>query len=150
MDLVFPAGSPDGERVISQALLRGGRIIFVTLIPDPEPCGYGGTSWLMELDALTGNRLVSTPFDLTGGGTIDESDMLVGVVDTNDDNLIDADDSPMAVSGKKSKVGIIKTPGVVGAGEVEYKYTSGSTGEMETTLESVEGGGGRQSWRQLR
>lgn len=150
MDLVFPAGSPDGERVISQALLRGGRIIFVTLIPDPEPCGYGGTSWLMELDAITGNRLVSTPFDLTGSGTIDESDMLVGVIDTNDDNLIDEDDSPMAVSGKKSKVGIIKTPGVVGAGEVEYKYTSGSTGQMETTLESVEGGAGRQSWRQLR
>lgn len=150
MDLVFPAVSPDGERVISQALLRGGRIIFVTLIPDPEPCGYGGTSWLMELDALTGNRLVSTPFDLTGSDTIDESDMLAGVIDTNDDNLIDEDDSPMAVSGKKSKVGIIKTPGVVGAGEVEYKYTSGSTGEMETTLESVEGGAGRQSWRQLR
>ncbi|WP_404360019.1 pilus assembly protein [Methylotuvimicrobium sp. KM1] len=149
MDLAFPLNSPAGERVVSQALLRAGRIIFVTLIPDDSPCGYGGDSWLMELEALTGNRLVLTPFDISGDGYINLDDM-VTLLDTNEDGKIDGDDEALSASGKKSKVGIIKSPGVVGAGEVEYKYTSGSTGELETTLESVEGGSGRQSWRQLR
>jgi len=149
MDLAFPLNTPAGERVVSQALLRAGRIIFVTLIPDESPCGYGGDSWLMELEALTGNRLDLTPFDVSGDGYINLDDM-VTLLDTNEDGQIDEDDEALSASGKKSKVGIIKSPGVVGAGEVEYKYTSGSTGELETTLESVEGGSGRQSWRQLR
>jgi type IV pilus assembly protein PilY1 len=149
MDLAFPLNSPAGERVVSQALLRAGRIIFVTLIPDESPCGSGGDSWLMELEALTGNRLDTTPFDISGDGYINLEDM-VTLLDTNEDGEIDENDEALSASGKKSKVGIIKSPGVVGAGEVEYKYTSGSTGELETTLESVEGGSGRQSWRQLR
>ena len=35
-----------------------------TLIPSTSPCDKGGTSWLMELDALTGSRLDSSPFDV--------------------------------------------------------------------------------------
>lgn len=149
MDLAFPLDSQVGERVVSQALLRAGRIIFVTMIPEVGKCTFGGTSWLMELDALTGNRLDSTPFDISGDDNINLDDM-VTLVDTNDDGLIDGDDEALSASGKKSKVGIIKSPGVVGAGEVEYKYTSGSDSNLEMTVESVEGGAGRQSWRQLR
>lgn len=146
MDLVPPSRVAKGERVVTQALLRSGRIIFVTLIPDPSPCNYGGTGWLMELDALTGNRLNETPFDISGNGLIGVEDMVS--FDLNNDGTADS----VSASGKKSKVGIIKTPGVIGnpGGEDETKHTSGSTGAMETTLESVEGGSGRQSWRQLR
>ena len=50
MDLVSPSGF-QGERVIANPLLRNGRVIFTTLIPDQDPCGFGGDSWLMELDA---------------------------------------------------------------------------------------------------
>jgi type IV pilus assembly protein PilY1 len=149
MDLLPPSQTAAGERVVSQALLRAGRIIFVTLIPDETKCSFGGTSWLMELDGVTGNRLDTTPFDISGDQHIDSGDM-VTLTDTNNDNVIDENDDTTSASGKKSKVGIVKTPGVIGAGEVEYKYTSGSTGQLESTLESVEGGSGRQSWQQLR
>lgn len=151
MDLLTPPapGTGIGERVVSQALLRSGRIVFVTLIPDNGQCSFGGTSWLMEMEALTGNRLSMTPFDISGDNLINAGD-LTQLVDTNNDGVVNGSDSKLAGSGKKSTVGIIKSPGVISAGEVEYKYTSGSTGELETTIESVESGAGRMSWRQLR
>ncbi|MCQ8105216.1 PilC/PilY family type IV pilus protein [Methylomonas sp. SURF-2] len=151
MDLLTPPlpGTGVGERIVSQALLRAGRIIFVTIIPETGQCSFGGTSWLMEMEALTGNRLDLTPFDLNGDQLMNSADM-TQLVDTNNDNVINASDTKLAASGKKSRVGIIKSPGVISAGEKEYKYTSGSTGALETTVESVESGAGRMSWRQLR
>ena len=150
MDLVTPPqpGTAAGERVVSFPLLRNSRIIFSTLLPDDASCSFGGTSWLMELDALTGQRLEFTPFDLTGDNEINLDDQ-VEVFDTNDDGEIDSDDSAGA-SGKKSNVGIIKTPGIINAGQKEYKYTSGSTGALEGTTESSPTTSGRQSWIQLR
>ena len=68
MDLLEPSATTSiGERVVSAPLLRNGRIIFVTLIPIPpaqctDICGHGSgvTSWLMELDGVTGKRLATT------------------------------------------------------------------------------------------
>jgi type IV pilus assembly protein PilY1 len=150
MDLLTPPqpGTANGERVVSFPLLRSGRIIFVTLIPDNASCSFGGTSWLMELDALSGKRLNQSPFDLNGDNQINDSDNIT-IFDTNNDSVIDSGDT-VGASGKKSTVGIIKTPGVIGAGTVEYKYASGSTGALEGTTESVPGTSGRQSWLQLR
>src|SRR5262249_27988720 len=42
------------ERVIGTALIRVGRVIFTTVIPSTDPCDFGGTGWLMEIDAKTG------------------------------------------------------------------------------------------------
>jgi type IV pilus assembly protein PilY1 len=153
MDLVKPPSSTlEGERVVSFPLLRGGRLIFTTLIPSPHPCEFGGTGWIMELDAVTGSRLPSAggpPWDIYGSsgapdGAINSQDL---VRSTTSAGCTSADCSP---SGKKSNIGIIKTPGVISAGEKEYKYTSGSSGALEVTTESAGGAGGRQSWRQLR
>lgn len=144
------ASSSDGERAVSAPLLRNGRLIFNTLTPIPpsgtDICGAGsdGSSWLLELDALTGSRLPDTgssaPWDITGDGKIDDDDLVViGGVDT-------------AVSGKQSTVGTASTPGVVSAGKLEYKYTSGSkAGQIEVTTEqgTSSSSGGRQSWRQI-
>ncbi len=134
-----------GERQVSDPILRNGRIIFTTLIPSADPCEAGGSGWLMELDAQLGARLPYTPFDLNGDGVYDINDYV-------DSGLKDKDGNPIMVpaSGKKSKVGIINTPGVVGDKEKEYKYSSGSTGDIEVTsenpgLEYV----GRQSWNRL-
>jgi type IV pilus assembly protein PilY1 len=59
IDLLNPnlLGAGEGERVISRALLRSGRIIFTSMIPAPDPCQFGGEGWLMEVDALSGGRL---------------------------------------------------------------------------------------------
>ncbi|HET7921446.1 MAG TPA: hypothetical protein VFM15_01690, partial [Gammaproteobacteria bacterium] len=133
-----------GERSVSDAVLNGGRIIFTTLIPEGSACEYGGDSWLMELDASTGSRLTDeSPFDLDGNNKIDDSD-LVTYTDT------DGKEHVVAVSGKKSNVGIIKTPGIISAGEIQYKYYSGSTGKIGATTESAgTSSGGRLSWQQL-
>jgi type IV pilus assembly protein PilY1 len=149
MDLLTPPGTAGSERVVAQALLRNGRIIFVTLTPDNAKCSFGGSSWLMEIDALTGNRLNETAFDLSGNGVINAEDM-VKLVDTDNNGSINSNDALTSASGKKSTIGIIKSPGVVSAGTTEYKYTSGSSGLLESTQESTAGGGGRKSWRQLR
>ncbi len=154
LDLIKPsATTSDGERVVSAPLLRNGRIIFNTLVPIPPDgtavCGAAseGTSWLMELDALTGGRLPDTvggaPWDITGDGMIDANDLA----------LFGSGSNKVAPSRKQSKVGSTGTPGVVESGKLEYKYTSGSKeAEIEVTTESrppSTAAGSRQSWRQL-
>lgn len=142
MDLPTP-----GERQVSRPVLRGGRIIFTTLIPSTATCSYGGTSWLMEVDAITGSRLEETPFDVNGDGKFNSADWVFGTGDFDGDGTPETIKVP--VSGKKSKEGIIKTPAIIGAGEKEYKYASGTSGNVEITVEPGSGGEGRQSWRQL-
>ena len=133
---------PDpGERQVSRPILRNGRIIFTTVIPNSDKCNAGGESWLMELDALSGSRLAFTPFDLNDDQLFDQTDYVTVI--------IDGQPVDVPVSGKKSKEGVIKTPGIVQAGDLEYKYASGSTGGIEVTLEPGDIGAGRQSWRQL-
>ncbi len=136
-----------GERQVSDSIVRNGRIIFTSLLPSDDPCDFGGSGWLMELNVQTGARLAFTPFDLDGNGLFSSADFVnLGDIDG------DGNDDFVPVSGKKSKVGIISTPSVNNAagGEQEFKYTSGSTGSIEVTVENP---GptfqGRQSWRQL-
>lgn len=134
-----------GERQVSTPILRAGKIIFTTVIPSGDECSAGGDSWLMELDALSGSRLAASPFDLNRDHAFDIEDFVN--LDPNDP------DSPMvAVSGRKSKEGIIKTPGIIGgcaAGNIECKYASGSKGRIDTTIENAGNQKGRQSWREI-
>jgi len=149
MDLESPVNGWEGERVISTPLLRENRIVFATMIPTADACSFGGDSWLMELDAESGARLDTTPFDLNGDGVFDALDYVE--IDTGE---VDGDNNPIIirvpVSGKRSKAGIIKTPTVIRAGDREFKYASGSTGQFDRTTESRSVRLGRQSWRQLR
>jgi type IV pilus assembly protein PilY1 len=133
----------NGERQVSTPILRGGRIVFTTLIPNADPCGFGGDSWLMELDALQGSRLGASPFDLDNDGRFTNADFVPVT-------LADGTRVMVPVSGRKSREGIIKTPGVITAGEKEYKFASGTTGGIDRTVENAGNAGGRQSWRQIR
>jgi type IV pilus assembly protein PilY1 len=130
-----------GERQISTPILRGGRIIFTTLIPETDVCSFGGDSWLMELDALTGSRLEFTPFDLNEDRRFDSDDFA--------EIMIDGELTLIPVSGRRSREGIIKSPGIIQAGEIEFKYASGTTGGIDVTVERGSDASGRQSWRQL-
>lgn len=132
-----------GERQVSKATLRKGRVVFTTIVPSLDPCIAGGISYLMELDAITGARVSGkAPFDTNGDGSVGGDDLVT--VD------IDGVDTLVTVSGVQSAVGIIKTPGIVEGLENEYKYTSGTTGELETLVESVTDDHGRLSWRQIK
>jgi type IV pilus assembly protein PilY1 len=141
LNLLSPDGY-EGERQVSNTIVRNGRVIFTTLIPDSDPCGAGGSSWLMELDALSGARLTETPFDLNRDGRFDERDF---VRDPNG-NMVPA-------SGLQPEVGITPEPGVLigDNGNKEFKYNPGTTGEISVTVENPgRGAAGRQSWRQVR
>jgi type IV pilus assembly protein PilY1 len=138
---VPPPSGFKGEMQVSDSILRNGRIIFSTIIPNTDPCEYGGTSWLMELDALSGGRLVYPPLDLNDDGKFDNNDYV-----TLADGV-----TKVPVSGIQSSEGMIGKAGVLSGQNAEYKYTSGTSGNMQTIRENPGPGDiGRQSWRQLR
>ncbi len=128
-----------GERVVTVPLLRLGRVIFSTLIPESSPCVAGGRGWIMELDAQAGMNLGYSVFDINQDRTIDASD------------YVSIGGKQYAVSGKKSTVGIIKTPVVISAGKTEFKYSGGSEGTIEVIREKGTDSEqlGRRSWRIL-
>ncbi len=140
LDLIQPTTPPtqQGERVVDAPLLRFGRVIFNTLIPSTSTCSFGGTSWLLELSALTGQRLNETVLDVNGDGVFNADDYAGGI----------------PVSGMRSSVGITSTPTVITAGSREFKLQSGSdtSGTNEGVQVTTERGGDRPprgSWRQL-
>lgn len=154
IDLVSPGAANNlGERQVSNSIIRNGKVIFTTLLPSDDPCLDGGTSWLMELDFISGARLQYSPFDTNDDGNFDRADYIcIANCDLDADGNPDPDRVDVPASGKKSEVGIIPTPSIASeaGGQREYKYTSGSSGQIEVTVENPGPGfEGRQSWRQL-
>jgi hypothetical protein len=138
-----------GERQVTASILREGRIIFTTLIPEDDPCSAGGTGWLMELDAKDGSHLDFSPFDVDGDGNFDEDDYIQATVDVNGDGRVDENDK-VPGSGIKSQVGIIPMPAILANDDEEYKYTPGTTGDIQTVRENPgPSAKGRQSWSEL-
>lgn len=116
MDLVVPpktSSGPGGERVISRALVRYDRVIFVTVIPSSDRCQPGGSSWIMELELYSGGRTTASAFDLNGDGLFDSNDNLA---------------SGNNASGVRSKVGITKTPTWLENDTKAVKELSGTSG----------------------
>ncbi len=116
---------PDlGERVVFNPILRDGRFVFTTLVPDTGICSAGGSGWIMELDYLTGGAPAIPPF--------------IGV--------------PGDPSGiKPPGDGIPNTPTVIGDpdNKKEYKIVNESTGNTDVISESVLNKSGRLSWREI-
>lgn len=132
MTLKSPVNGGQGERVVSVPQLRAGRIIFVTLIPSSQSCAGGGTSWFMELDALTGGASSTVVFDFNNDGKFTAADLVNNKV----------------VSAFQSQQGIISAPVILSNGAYDRNLWAGTLG---TGGISSSGGGatGRQSWRQL-
>ncbi|MFK7864760.1 MAG: pilus assembly protein [Pseudohongiellaceae bacterium] len=119
-----------GERQVSNAIVRNGRVIFTTLIPSTVECEFGGTSFLMELDFRDGSALEFPAFDLNGDGEYDGDDT-------------DA-------SGRASDVGIMPTVSILADGAQDVAFGSGASGDIDVIQLSVGTQAfGRQSWRQL-
>src|SRR5699024_9409233 len=99
-----PPSGYNGERVVAKPLLRDGHVLFTTLIPAPkdQPCKAGGSSWLMEIGALTGAQTNDSVFDIDNNGKFDDADKI-----TDDDgDLIPA-------NGIRSTIGIVSTPTII-------------------------------------
>jgi type IV pilus assembly protein PilY1 len=119
-----------GERQVSNAIVRNGRVIFTTLIPSTVECEFGGTSFLMQLDFRDGSALEFPAFDLNGDGEYDGDDT--------------------SASGRASDVGIMPTVSILADGAQDVAFGSGASGDIDVIQLSVGNEAyGRQSWRQL-
>lgn len=139
--------SLNGERSVADPVLRNGRIIFTTLVPNTDPCGFGGDSYQIELNAFNGARLDYSPFDLNNDGTFNYKDYATISVP---DGSGGTKDVTVPVSGIRTSVGIVKTPTIISADGKEYMYLSGSNGKLEKIAGPAVGDSPRQSWLQLR
>lgn len=154
MDLINTQGGNtdnQGERVITEPILRGSRVIFTTmLLSSGDPCTPAGSGWLMELDAEQGTRLSDTPFDLNNNGSFGEDDYTQAPWDTNNDGKIDSNDV-IPASGIKPTVGSPSSPGIVTMdGDKEKKFIAGSSGNIQQLTERADGAKtGRLSWKEI-
>jgi type IV pilus assembly protein PilY1 len=124
-----------GERVAVDPIIRDGRIVFTTLIPDSSPCTAGGTGWLMELDFKTGGQLPSAPFDTNNDGNVDSNDARIAGA-----QLSVISSSPVAQSGYGTETN-----------PLENKYLNQSSGNVARVLESSSLFGNRRtSWIEVR
>lgn len=123
-----------GERVVSESSIRFGRASFSTAIPSSASCSYGGTGWIMEVDALTGNR--SLAFDVSKNGAINSSDYLGGK-------------SP--VGYKINAIPSAATTIGTGGHGVDVKIVNTTSGDLVGILEQgVTRNSERTSWEQIK
>lgn len=143
LDLTMPVSGAQGERVIRQSLLRHGRVVINSLTPESDPCGYGGTGALTEIDALTGNRLSIQPLDVDGDGDIDADDLIAIAGSSYITSSVSYDSIISAMF-------VLSTSGG-GSSGLEYKL--GSMTNNTVLIQAEQGGSsaqkGRRSWRQL-
>ncbi|HJR32576.1 MAG TPA: PilC/PilY family type IV pilus protein, partial [Pseudomonas sp.] len=118
-----------GERVIYQASLVSGRIVFTTLSVDTvDPCASFGSGKLVELDAFSGKMLN------------------YAVLDTNADGVVDGNDT---ISSGVIFTGGIPTLNAV-VNDATRKIVNDSGGGVTTLVEKSGGGSGRRiMWRQI-
>ena len=137
MDLPTP-----GERQVTNPVLSGSRIIFITTIPSDDPCSVGGNSWLMELKASSGQRLGATPFDTNGDGIFNSLDLLSGtpasgqsITGIGQGPVIRAGGNPATCTGPRCR---------------EQKLIGSSDGTIKTPLENPDTCSYcRAGWREL-
>jgi type IV pilus assembly protein PilY1 len=127
-----------GEKQVSNSILRSGRIIFSTLIPNDQPCNFGGTSFLFALDVHGGTQLDRPFFDIN-------KDRLF-----NDQDMTTVNGQLVPFSALQSEVGIIQTPTLITDGPSDLALTSGADGvpKVESTNRGQEPAG-RQAWRKI-
>lgn len=134
LDLLAPNNVYQGERLVTNPLVRDERVIFTTLLPNSDPCGFGGKSWFMYLDLLSGGMLPEAQTDTDGDGDIDQDDAVSS--GTQQDGAGTGANSAACLSGDCR-------------GDVVLNGDSG--GDLnQMLLRSYGAARGRQSWRQVR
>jgi type IV pilus assembly protein PilY1 len=98
----FPNSTSTGERSVFLPLLRGGRLIFTTVLPSNDPCLAGGSSFLMVIDPSSGGAFAGAVIDVNGDGKLNIDDRTSGSAL-----------APVYASGLKSEIGITNTPRLV-------------------------------------
>ena len=126
---------PDsGERIVTDAVIRGDLVFFNSMTPDTNPCQAGGSGWLMVAKSINGGRPGEIAFDLSGDSLLDDDDAIAG----------------NAAAGVEI-VGIPTAP--VNLSNIRYTSTTQTTGGSTIdTTDILRLGGprtGRLSWEEL-
>jgi type IV pilus assembly protein PilY1 len=130
-----------GERNVTDPAIRGGRVIFNTMIPLDDPCANGGTGWVMEVNVMTGNRYDTPTFDTNGDNAISNADLVSFGATPQLDNT-----SGRMTTAIPAPAGFLRMP----FPSYENKYVNTSSGTVTIIGEtSGLGSQGRVSWRQL-
>jgi Tfp pilus tip-associated adhesin PilY1 len=136
------------ERVVRDVLIRSGRAIVISTIPNTNPCAAGGSSWLYELDANTGGRLDTPQFDINNDNVIDENDLIKIQIPnwTGDENSPDRFlyYAPTAIWYPT----MVFTPTIMAMGKEEIKLMSTAAGSIIDLTETGEKRG-MVYWRQI-
>ncbi len=115
-----------GERVISDVQIREGKAIVIAFTPAITPCGSGGESFVMEMDACSGGRLPKPNFDISNDLFIDTDDQINIGTEENPDLV-----SPTGIQ----RPGRLLPPTILIRGVDEIKYFSSSRGVIEMVRE---------------
>ena len=119
----------DGERVVTDVLLRDGRLIVICFTPNPDPCSDGGSSFLMELSPFSGGATGGTIFDINNDGIIDQDDWVTIGSDVDGGNI------KLIPHGLKL-AGNVQPPAILQLNpRIEVKYLSSSTGAVHIVKE---------------
>lgn len=129
-------GTGVAERVAGRPFIFGPLVIFVSIVPDNDPCNAGGSSFVYAVDRYN------------GGATSAQ------VLDTNDDGIVDDDDrkNDKAVAAYKldhdtpSVSGTIITGSSSDSAQIQASLNVGGEGQL---IENS-GKAGRIRWRRLR
>ncbi|MDY6790175.1 MAG: PilC/PilY family type IV pilus protein [Thermodesulfobacteriota bacterium] len=128
------------ERSIMNVFVRDYVLNVITTIPSDSPCGAGGDSILMSMDACDGSRLDAAFFDINSDGTIDMQDMI---------NIGSANNPIWVPPTGWKKTGIYYPPAVLSLpGGIARYYYSTSSGNITTTDQTDEEKG-LFSWREI-
>ena len=76
------------ERVVNQPLVVAGVVFFTSFVPDSDPCGGSGGSYLYAVDFKTGLAPVAPVFDVNGDGKTDHNDAVQ--VDLDGDGVMES------------------------------------------------------------
>jgi len=68
-----------GEQIVTAPVLREGRVIINTMLPDGDPCDPDLDGWLMIVDAASGAMSDKSPLDLNSDGDFQTEGSLTGI-----------------------------------------------------------------------
>ena len=127
------------ERLVRDLFIRGGKVIYITTIPESSACSAGGQSVLMETDATSGSRLSEAQFDINNDGVINAADLIEIPnpeydADTNPDVPITITVAPSGLWFPT----MLYPPSIVGVEREEIKLMSTAAGGIIDVREVAE------------
>jgi Tfp pilus tip-associated adhesin PilY1 len=126
-----------GERVVTDVLLRAGKLTVISYVTEGSTCGLAGHSWVMVMDPCTGGRLTEAYFDVNDDGTIDYQDLI---------DIGEPDNAPptgIKLDGK------LAAPTYLISGMIENIYLPDNTGKLNKKIGAAPKQG-MAHWRVLR